>query len=97
MATISETEFEKICEGIRADRDVIIRNNPIGTDAEILLWMLLGVLVSFLDLGEIETPCFTGIPDEKTYRDAVYFVLKGRMKPEFDPSRYIDRAISTPK
>ncbi|PYS87732.1 MAG: hypothetical protein DMF62_11490 [Acidobacteria bacterium] len=97
MATISETEFEKICEGIRADRDVIIKNNPIGTDAEILLWLLFGVLVSFLDLGEIETPCFTGIPDEKTYRDAIHFVLKGRMKPEFDPSRYIDQAISAPK
>ena len=97
MTTISETEFEKICEGIRGDRDIIIRNNPVGTDNEILLWMLLGVLASFLDLGEIETPCLTGIPDEKTYRDAVDFVLKGRMKPEFDPSRYIDRAISPPK
>ena len=97
MATISEIEFKKICEGIRLDRDIIIRNNPVGTDNEILLWMLIGVLVSFLDLGEIETPCFTGIPDEKTYREAVHFVLKGRMKQEFDPSRYIDVAISAPK
>ena len=97
MTTISETEFEKICEGIRLDRDIIIRNNPIGSDSEVLLWMLLGVLVSFLDLDDMETPCFTGVPDEKTYRDAVDFVLKGRMKPEFDPSRYIDRALSPAK
>ena len=50
-----------------------------------MLWMLLGVLVSYLSLSEIETPCFTGKPDAETYRNAIRFVLKGRTKPAFDP------------
>jgi len=50
-----------------------------------MLWMLLGVLVSYLSLSEIETPCFTGKPNAETYRNAIRFVLMGRAKPEFDP------------
>ncbi|MFL6468813.1 MAG: hypothetical protein ACJ72Z_12715 [Pyrinomonadaceae bacterium] len=94
MTKISEAEFGRICEGIRTDREAIVKHNPMGTEREILLWMLLGVLVSFLNLTEMETPCFTSIPDEKTYRDAVIFVLKGRMETIFDPNEYINRAIS---
>ena len=94
MTTISESEFARICEGIRIDREKIIANNPIGTDTEVILWMLLGVLVSFLNLSELETPCFTGRPDEKTYRDAINFVLTNRKRADFDVDKYIELALS---
>ena len=84
MTHISEAEFARIVDGIREDRGSIIEHNPIGTDEEILLWMLLAVLASYLNLSEQETPCFTGRPDADTYREAVRFVLRDRMTQAFD-------------
>jgi hypothetical protein len=84
VTRISEAEFARIVDGIREDRDSIIKHNPIGTDEEILLWMLLAVLSSYLNLSEQETPCFTGKPDTDTYRDAIRFVLRDRMPQAFD-------------
>jgi hypothetical protein len=93
MTKITETEFTRICEGIYADRETIFEHNPIGTRAEVLLWMLLSCLNSYLSLTEIETPCFTGIPNESTYRDAILFILRDRRKSDFDVSRYLDKLI----
>ena len=90
MAYISESKFSDICDGIRADREIIIKHNPIGSDEEVLLWMLLSCLISFLSLEENETPCFTGRPDSETYRKAIRFVLDGRMETIFDADRYLD-------
>lgn len=90
MKTITEREFKRICRDISNDRDVIIRSNPIGSKEEILLWMLLGTLVSYLSLSENETPCFNGKPEADTYREAIRFVLRGRMATEFDPEPLID-------
>jgi hypothetical protein len=94
-AKISEREFERICSGIAEDRNTIIKHNPIGTDDEILLWMLLSCLNSYLSLSEQEMPCFTDRPDEKTYREAVLFVLRGGMEGSFDPEPYIDKLVKT--
>lgn len=94
MIRITEIEFARICEGIIEDRDSIVRHNPIGTPDVILLWMLLSVLISYLSLSEIETPCFTGIPTAETYRDAIRFVIDLRRDGEFDVDRYIDKLIS---
>lgn len=91
MTGISEAEFAKICDGIRADRVVICRHNPIGTESEVLLWMLLCCLNSYLNLSEIETPCFTGTPDEKAYREAILFVLRQRKIGDFDAAAYLDK------
>ena len=91
---ISEAEFARICDGIRGDRESIIKHNPLGTDEEILLWMLLSCMVSYLNLAEIETPCFNGKPDAKTYRDAILFVLADRREPVFDPSPYLSALTS---
>jgi hypothetical protein len=88
---ISEREFERICSGILEDREAIIRHNPLGTREEILLWMLLSCLISYLSLTELETPCFTGRPDAVTYRDAINFILRGRMAEPFDLGIYLDR------
>jgi len=91
MTKISESELKKIIDGIVADRESIIRHNPHGSDAEILLWMLMSTLVVYLNLSELETPCFTGRPDATTYRTAIEFVLKDRMTNEFDLSGLLDK------
>ncbi len=90
MTKISEAEFARICDGIFEDRESIIKHNPIGTPEEILFWMLLSCLISYMNLTDIETPCFFGKPDAKTYRDAVVFVLRDRRTVEFDVDKYLD-------
>jgi len=89
MTKITEAEFARICSGITEDRESIIKHNPIGTDEEILLWMLLSCLVSYLNLSDRETPCFTGKPDAKTYRDAIRFVLESRRTEDFNIEKYL--------
>jgi hypothetical protein len=84
VTTISEDEFKRIVRGIAEDRESIIKHNPIGPPDEILLWMLLSCLISYLNLKELETPCFNGKPDAETYRNAINFVLKDRRAPPFD-------------
>lgn len=91
MTQITAAELVKIVNGIIADRESIIRHNPIGTPGEILLWMLLSSLVVYLNLDEMETPCFTGPPDAATYRTAIEFVLKNRLIDEFDVRPLLDK------
>ena len=89
MTKITELEFARICEGIAEDSEIICKHNPIGTREEILLWMLLSCLISYLSLSDIETPCFNGAPDAKTYRDAILFILKDRKTQNFDTEKYL--------
>lgn len=91
MSAITEAEFGKIVEGILADRASIIKHNPIGSDSETLLWMLLSCLVTYMSLDDNETPCFTGRPDEETYKTAIRFILNGRRDPDFDAEPYLDK------
>ncbi len=91
MSKISEQEFARLCEGIREDGEAICRHNPIGTREETLLWMLVGCLISYLSLSEIETPCFTGAPDAETYRKAVNFILKDRKLEDFENEKYLNQ------
>ncbi len=91
MTTISEAEFARICDGIFEDRESIIKHNPMGKREEILLWMLLSCLNSYLSLTEIEVPCFNSVPDEKTYRDAILFVLLDRREGDFEADPYINK------
>lgn len=93
MSKITESEFARICRGIYEDREIIRKHNPIGTPDEILFWMLLSCLISYLSLTEIETPCFTGKPTEETYRTAILFVLKDRMAESFDAEKYLNELI----
>ena len=82
-----------ICDEIRADRDTIIRHNPVGTPEETLLWMLLNVLVSYLSLEHNETPCFTGATDAEAYRKAIHHVL-GARRADFDAGPHIEKMLS---
>lgn len=91
MSKISESEFAGICEGIYLDREIICLHNPIGTQEEILLWMLLCCLISYLSLSDIETPCFNGKPTAKTYREAILFVINDRKSGEFNPEKYLSK------
>jgi len=84
VTTISQAELVRIIDGICDDRDSIIKHNPLGTDEEILLWMLLACLSSYLNLNEQEAPCFTGMPDSETYREAIRFVVMPRREGDFD-------------
>ena len=93
MTKISEAEFARICRGIYEDRASIYRHNPLGTQAETLLWMLLSALVVYLSLSEIETPCFNGMPNAKTYREAILFVLNDKMILPFDAEKYLNELI----
>lgn len=93
MSNISETELKRMIEGIREDRETIIKHNPIGSNDETLLWMLLGCLLSYLSITESETPCFPGRPDANAYREAVLFVLRGRYEGEADPAEFIDSLL----
>ncbi len=90
MNKISESEFKKICRGINEDREAILEHNPIGTEEETLLWMLMSILFSYLSLKENETPSFNGKPDANTYRDAISFMLKGRKENGFDEEEYLE-------
>ncbi len=91
MTKISEAEFARICDGIYQERESIIKHNPIGPPEEILLWMLLGCLISYLNLTDLETPCFTGNPDAETYRKAILFVLEDRMETAFDVGAFLSK------
>ena len=93
MSNISEIELRRIIEGIREDRETIIKHNPIGSEEETLLWMLLGCLLSYLSIEENETPCFPGRPAANAYREAVLFVLRGRYEGETDPAGLIDSLL----
>lgn len=93
MTNISEPEFRKILDGIIEDSDAIYTHNPIGTREETLLWMLMSCLVTYLNLTEIETPCFTGRPDAQTYREAIKFIVSARKKGEFDIESDLDRLV----
>lgn len=90
MTKISEVEFKRICDGIYEDRKSIIKHNPIGPGEEILLWMLLSCLISYLNLSDLETPCFTGKPNADTYREAITFVLRDRHTKDFELTKYFD-------
>lgn len=91
MTKISEAEFARICEGIFKDREAICKHNLIGTREETLLWMLLGCLISYLNLIEIETPCFPGKPTAETYRSAIFFVLNDRKAGAFNAEMYLEK------
>lgn len=91
MRTISEGEFNRIVGGLVSDADAIVRHNPIGTREEILCWMLMSCLVSYLSLTEMETPCFSGRADQETYREAIRFILKDRRIADFEVEPYLDK------
>ena len=95
MTEISEREFARICRDIYQDREIIWKYNPVGTREEILLWMLLSCLTSYLSLTETETPCFNGMPDAETYRKAILYILGNKSAEDFVAEKYLDELVGT--
>ena len=93
MTKISEKEFARLCDGIYEDRDAIWKHNPIGSMEETLLWMLLSILISYLSLSDIETPCFTGLPTAQTYHQAILFIINDRKIDDFDTEKYLEKLV----
>jgi hypothetical protein len=89
MTRITEAEFARIVDGVYEDRESIIRHNPIGTPEEILMWMVLACLTSYLNLTDQETPCFTGRPNAQMYREAILYILRDRRTDDFDAARHL--------
>ncbi len=87
---ISENEFAKICRGLSDDRAAILKHNPIGTESETLLWMLMSVLISYLSLEENEIPCFPGKTGAEMYHNAIIFILEKRKDSYFDEKKYLN-------
>lgn len=93
MTKINEAEFKRICDGIYKDRESVCRHNPIGTPEEIVLWMLMGCLISYLSLEESESPCFPGTPDAAVYRDAIIYILTNKKSDNFDELPYLAKLV----
>ncbi len=93
MGKISEKEFAKICNGIYEDREVIWKHNPIGTQEETLLWMLMSCLHSYLSLSDVETPCFNGKPTAETYKQAIISMLKNKKSESFEEEKYLEELV----
>jgi hypothetical protein len=93
IVKITEAEFAKICDELAKDADTVCKFNSIGTEEETLLWMLLGILINYLSLSDLEIPCFSGVPTAETYRQAILHVLKTRRDVPFDAEKYIDRML----
>ncbi len=91
---ISEKEFARICRGLSEDRETIFKHNPIGSESEALLWMLMSVLISYLSLDESEIPCFPGKIGAETYHDAILLILKKRKDTNFDENKYLNELIN---
>lgn len=94
ISRITEAEFAKIVDAIAEDRVSIVKHNPIGTPGETLLWMLMSSLVMYLSLDPSETPCFPRTPGAQAYRDAIQFILNGRMEAPFDLEPYLAKLNS---
>ena len=90
MAAISEQEFGRIVEQIWLDREKIYQFNVNAPHNEVLLWMLLSCLISYLNLSDAETPCFPGAPTAETYRQAILHVLRERQESPFAPDKYLN-------
>ena len=91
VETISEAEFEKLCDEIYRDRFEIYDFNPSATKREAVLWMLLGCLISLLSINDaklqslVDSSCA-----EDPYGEAVCKLLRERGEPSFDPRPFVE-------
>ena len=90
MVGITEREFQALCDSVLAEREAILRHNPMGTPEETLLWMLLGVLISYLSLDASETPCFPGRTGSGAFRSAILQIVAQKRTEDFDARPYLE-------
>jgi hypothetical protein len=88
--TISEAEFIKLCDDLYNDRQRIYQFNPSAGKRDALLWMLLGCLMSLLSVAAPpDEGGADGSPVSDAYADAVKAILRGHMRPPFDPQVHL--------
>lgn len=91
MASITEQEFEKLCDDLYRDREQIFAFVPSLSRKDALLWMLLGSLVSLLDVPLLEQPSVYDGTSDDPYTDAVCEVVHRHMSPPFDLRKHLMR------
>ncbi len=89
--TITEKEFEKLCNNVYSDREAIYPLNPNVSHREALLWMLLGNLVSLLSVPILEQPSVYGGTSSDPYASAVIEIILRHASPAFDPAIHISK------
>lgn len=89
METITEQQFNKLCNDLYKDRHEIYPFNPNVSHREALLWLLLGTLVSLLSVPILEQPSVYGTTNSDPYGTAVIELVKQRASPAFDPETYL--------
>ncbi len=92
-ASITESEFIKICDDIYADRWQIYEFNPHMKRGEALLWMLAGCLISLLSIPVNELTSADDSAGTDPYGQAIGDILRRRAQPPFDPQPHLFRLL----
>ncbi|HEY0323302.1 MAG TPA: hypothetical protein VGC66_20260 [Pyrinomonadaceae bacterium] len=87
--TISESEFQRLCDEIYRDRFEIYAFNPNTTKREALLWMILGCLISLLSITDAELQSLADSSSLDPYGDAICNLLRERAAPPFAPQPFV--------
>jgi hypothetical protein len=90
VETISESEFQRVCDGVYRDRREIYQFNPGAGHSEAVLWMLLGCLISLLSVTDEELQTIAASSTGETYGDVIRELLSKRAAPPFDPRPFLD-------
>lgn len=91
LETISEEEFQKLCDEIYADRFRIQEFNPGVSRSEAALWMLTGCLISLLSVTDEELQRLAASYQQDSYDDLVCRLVRTRAAPPFDPYPYVEK------
>ena len=91
MDSITEAELQNLITDLIEDRDQIAMLNPDLSQRDSLLWMLLGMLVSLLNVPLSEQATVYDPAASDPYYSAVLQVLKDRANPQFDAAVLLSR------
>ena len=89
VETISESELKRICDELYRDRFEIYDFNPNATRRDAVLWMLLGCLISLLNITDAELESIDSSVQD-LYGESIRKLLRGRTAPPFDPRPVVE-------
>lgn len=91
VETISEEELERLCDEIYSDRFEIYGFRPVASRREAVLWMLLGCLISLLNVSDEELQALAGSSTSESYGEIICKLTKERSAQPFDPQPVLER------
>jgi hypothetical protein len=91
--TISEGEFQRLCDELYKDRLEIYSFRPDTNRSEAILWMLLGCLISLLSVTDAELQALAGESTLNPYTDAICKLLQARAASPFDARPCIEELL----